>query len=66
MVIEKKHPEARTPQELFDMIEAATPYTGDGFLKPATTADCPGSCTDGVLQNAGHPAGALHAGVELA
>ena len=31
---------ARTPQVLLDMIETVTPYTGDGFLRPATAADC--------------------------
>ena len=35
--------EARTAKEIFDMLEEVRPYTDDGFLRPATQQECPGS-----------------------
>ena len=40
MAVEGRYQEARSPQELYSMIEAVLSYTGDGFLRPATAADC--------------------------
>ncbi len=35
MSTEEVHAEARTPLELFNMLERVRPYTGDGFLRQA-------------------------------
>ena len=40
MAVEDQCKEARTPQDLYNMIQAVVPYTGDGFLCPATPVDC--------------------------
>ena len=39
MAVEDRYKEARTPQELYGMIEAVLRYTDDGFLRTATAAD---------------------------
>ena len=39
MTVEDKLGEARAPEDLFNMIQKTTPYTGDGFFRPATQAD---------------------------
>ena len=51
MAAEGRHKEARTPQELFQLIETIHTYTGGGFLRPATAADCwYGSSFEGVFK----------------
>ena len=50
MQIEEKYLGARAPKEIVDMIEEVTPYTGGGFLRPATPAECPGASTEGVYK----------------
>ena len=52
MAVEDQYKEARTPQYLYNMIQAVVSYTGDGFLRPATPADCwtGGSSVEGVCK----------------
>ena len=40
MAIEDRYREARCPQDLYNMIEAVAPCTGNGFLCAATPTDC--------------------------
>ena len=42
--------EARTPKELFNMLEEVRPYTDDGFLRPATQQECPAGSNEGVYK----------------
>ena len=54
MAVEERYKEARAPQELFDTTETVKPYTGDGFLRPATPADCwTGNSHEGVFKVVG-------------
>ena len=50
MAVEDQYKEAKTPQDLYNMIQAVAPYTGDRFLRSATPADCwtAGSSVEGV------------------
>ena len=40
MAVEAQYGEARTPEDLYNMIRSTVPHTGDGFLRPAVLADC--------------------------
>ena len=40
MAVEERHGEARTPQDLYNMIQTTVPHTGDGFHRPAVQAGC--------------------------
>ena len=40
MAVEEQYGEARTPRDLYNMIQTTAPHTGDGFLRPAVQADC--------------------------
>jgi len=40
MAVEEKHKDARSPRELFEMIEEVHPHTADGFLRPARADEC--------------------------
>ena len=51
MAVEDRFKEAKSPQDLYNMIEAVAPYTGGGFLRPAMLADCwTGSSCEGVFK----------------
>ena len=51
MAVEDRCNEARTPQELFHLIDTVHLHTRDGFLRPATRADCGhGSSHEGVFK----------------
>ena len=45
MAVEAQYGEARTPEDLYNMIRTTEPHTGDGFLRPAVPADCWGAST---------------------
>ena len=49
MAVEEAH-KATSPRELFDMLEEIHPYTGDGFLRPATRSQCFGEDVTGVYK----------------
>ena len=48
--MEDKHKEARTLQEIFDMIETVKPFAGDGFLRPASPYECQGNPREGSFK----------------
>ena len=40
MAVKDQSGEARTPEDIYHVIQTTAPRTGDGFLRPATQADC--------------------------
>ena len=52
MAVEEKYGEARTPEDLYNIIPTTVPYTRYGFLRPAVHSDCwnPGSSLEGVYK----------------
>ena len=51
MAVEAQYGEARTPEDLYNMIRTMAPHTGDGFLRPAVLANCWGPASlDGVYK----------------
>ena len=54
MSVEAAH-KAASPRDLFNMIEEIHPYTGDGFVRPATPAECFGEDHTGVYKVADLP-----------
>ena len=53
MQVEEKDLGARTPRELFDMIEEVQPHTG--ALRPATAAERTGGTAEGVYKVTNSP-----------
>ena len=51
MAIEEKHPNAKSPAELFQMLEDVHPHTGDGFLRPLGAHEVmPGKSNTGAFK----------------
>ena len=49
MSVKQAH-QAASPRDLFNMLEEIHPYLGDGFLRPATRAECFGEDATGVYK----------------
>ena len=49
MAVEARYSTALTPAQLYDMIEEAKPYTGDGFLRPVEAHECTTCGHEGVF-----------------